>query len=77
MAEAASTTEPSNRETPSSSTTVQEKDGCTLIEQQRRLSYKQWKDEKRKERVSHSMSCVTLRVCDVNTRQTCPMPFTK
>ena len=58
MAEAASTStpnEPSNKEAASSSTTVQEEDGCTLIEQHRRLSYKQWKDEKRKERVSHSM----------------------
>ena len=72
MAEAASTStsnEPSNRETASSSTTVQvqDEDGCTLIKQQRRLSYKQWKDEKRKERVSYSMVCVTLQVCDLNT----------
>ena len=72
MAEAASTStpnEPSNRETASSSTTVkvQDEDGCTLIEQHTRLSYKQWKDEKRKERVSYFMFCVILQVCDVNT----------
>ena len=72
MAEAASTSmpnEPSNREPASSSTTVkvQEEDGCTLIEQHTRLSYKQWKDEKRKERVRHSMFCVILQVCEVNT----------
>ena len=65
MAEAASTStpnEPSKRETASSSTTVkvQDEDGCALIEQHRRLSYKQWKDEKRKERVSHSTFYVTL-----------------
>ena len=72
MAEAASMStpnEPWNRETASSSTTVkvQDEDGCTMIEQHRRLSYKQWKYKKRKERVSHSMFCVTLQVCDVNT----------
>ena len=69
MAEAASTSsEPTNKETASSTTTVevQEEDGCTLIETHTRITYKQWKDEKRKERVSHYfMSCLTVLVCEV------------
>ena len=53
------------KDTPSSSTAtkVEKEDGCTLIETHMRLTYKQWKDEKRKERVSHYfMSCLTVLV---------------
>ena len=61
MAEAGG--EPKDTASSSSAAKVQKEDGCTLIETHKRITYKQWKDEKRKERVSdYFMSCLTVLV---------------
>ena len=61
MAEGGS--EPKDTASSSTATKVEKEDGCTLIETHTKISYKQWKDEKRKERVSHYfMSCLTVLV---------------
>ena len=61
MAEGGS--EPKDTALSSTATKVEKEDGCTLIETHTKISYKQWKDEKRKERVSHYfMSCLTVLV---------------
>ena len=61
MAEAKS--EPKDTTSSSSAAKVEKEDGCTLIETHTRITYQQWKDEKRKERVSHYfMSCLTVLV---------------
>ena len=69
MAEAES--EPKDTTSSSSAAKVEKEDGCTLIETHTKISYKQWKDEKRKERVSHYfMSCLTVLVYVVSFTDT-------
>ena len=61
MAEAGS--DPKDTASSSTAAKVEKEGGCTLIETHTRITYNQWKDEKRKERVSHYfMSCLTVLV---------------